>query len=75
VDRSPFQPEIEALYHAAGLNLNADLRSLTRDANIKPSDPAVAWMVRTSDNTGRLQVPELDMHTIADQLVPVQQEN
>jgi hypothetical protein len=32
-------------------------------------------MVQTSDNTGRLEVPELDMHTIADQLVPVQQEN
>ena len=32
-------------------------------------------MVRTSDNTGRLQVPELDLKTIADQLVPVQQEN
>ena len=25
--------------------------------------------------TGRLAVPELDIHTIADQLVPVQQEN
>jgi hypothetical protein len=75
VDESPYKPEIEALYHAAHLNLNADLRSLTRDANIRASDRAVAWMVRTSDNTGRLQVPELDMHTIADQLVPVQQEN
>ncbi len=75
VERSSYKPEIEALYRAAGLNLNADLRSLTRDANIKASVPAVRWMVQTSDNTGRLQVPELDMHTIADQLVPVQQEN
>jgi hypothetical protein len=75
VDRSSYKPEIEALYRAAGLNLNADLRSLTRSANIKASVKAVRWMVQTSDNTGRLQVPELDMHTIADQLVPVQQEN
>jgi hypothetical protein len=30
---------------------------------------------KTSVPTGRLQVPELDMHTISDQLVPVQQEN
>jgi hypothetical protein len=75
VDRSSYKPEIEALYRAAGLNLNADLRSLTRSANIKASVQAVRWMVQTSDNTGRLQVPELDMHTIADQLVPVQQEN
>jgi hypothetical protein len=75
VDRSSYKPEIEALYRAAGLNLNADLRSLTRSANIKANVRAVRWMVETSDNTGRLQVPELDMHTIADQLVPVQQEN
>ncbi len=75
VDRSSYKPEIEALYRTAGLNLNADLRSLTRAANIKASVQAVRWMVQTSDNTGRLQVPELDMHTIADQLVPVQQEN
>jgi hypothetical protein len=75
VDRSPYKPEIEALYRAAGLNLNADLRSLTQSADIKASGRAVRWMVQTSDNTGRLEVPELDMHTISDQLVPVQQEN
>jgi hypothetical protein len=75
VDRSPYKPEIEALYRAAGLNLNADLRTLTRNANIKASISAERWIERTSDNTGRLQVPELDFHTIADQLVPVQQEN
>jgi hypothetical protein len=75
VDRSPYKPEIEALYQAAGLNLNADLRTLTENADIKASIPAERWIERTSDNTGRLQVPELDFHTIADQLVPVQQEN
>ena len=32
-------------------------------------------MVRASTNTGSMPVPELDVHTIADQLVPVQQEN
>jgi hypothetical protein len=75
VNRSPYKREIEALYQAAGLNLNADLRTLTRNADIKASIPAERWIERTSDNTGRLQVPELDLHTIADQLVPVQQEN
>ncbi len=75
VDQSPYKPEIESLYHAAGLDLNADLRSLTRSTDIKAAGRAVGWMARTSDNTGRLQVPELDLHTIADQLVPVQQEN
>jgi hypothetical protein len=35
----------------------------------------VRSLTQTSVPTGRLQVPELDMHTISDQLVPVQQEN
>ena len=32
-------------------------------------------LARTSVPTGHLAVPELDLHTIGDQLVPVQQEN
>jgi hypothetical protein len=75
LDRSPYKAEIDALYRAAGLNLNADLRTLTRNADIKADIPAERWIERTSDNTGRLEVPELDFHTIADQLVPVPQEN
>src|SRR5205823_2916565 len=75
VNRSPYRPEIEALYQAAGLDLNTDLRTLTRSADIKANVHAVRWMEETSDPTGRIQVPELDIHTIADQLVPVQQEN
>jgi hypothetical protein len=35
----------------------------------------LTWLEQTSVPTGRLQVPELDMHTISDQLVPVQHEN
>jgi hypothetical protein len=73
--QSSYLRQIESLYRAAGLNLNADLSTLTRNANIKAYVPAERWMVQTSDNTGRLQVPELDLKTIADQLVPVQQEN
>src|SRR5207248_1876566 len=39
-------------------------------------DPgAVATLARTSMPTGRIRVPELDVHTVADQLVPVEQEN
>jgi hypothetical protein len=75
VDRSPYKSEIEALYREAGLSLRADLNTLTAGANIAADDSAVRWIEETSDPTGRLQVPELDMHTIADQLVPVQQEN
>jgi hypothetical protein len=73
--RSPYEPEVAALYRAAGLNLWADLNDLTRSAGITP-DPAAVWsLARTSVPTGRLAVPELDLHTIGDQLVAVQQEN
>ena len=52
-----------------------DLDELTRNANITAEPAAVRSLEQTSVPTGRLQVPELDMHTISDQLVPVQQEN
>jgi hypothetical protein len=73
--RSPYLGEVEALYREAGLNLGADLRELTRDANTTADPKAVRWLEQTSQATGRLQVPELDMHTIADDLVPIQMEN
>lgn len=67
--------EVRALYRAAGLDLNADLRELTRDADIHADPRAVFSLARTSMVTGRLGVPELDIHTTDDQLVPVEQEN
>jgi hypothetical protein len=72
---SPYAPEVKALYKQAGLKLDADLAALTSEADIKADSNAVEWMEDSSVPTGRLQVPELDMHTIADQLAPVQQEN
>ena len=72
---SPFRTEVEALYQQAGLNLRGDLNELTRNANITASPLAVRNMVKTSVPDGRLQVPELDMHTIGDNLVPVTMEN
>jgi hypothetical protein len=73
--RSPYRPEVAALYRAAGLSLRADLATLTRDADISADPGAVRSLQQTSVPTGRLAVPELDLHTISDQLVPVQQEN
>jgi hypothetical protein len=72
---SPYRSEVEALYRAAGLNLDGDLADLTRHANITANPAALRSLKSTSLPTGRLAVPELDLHTIADQLVPVQQEN
>jgi hypothetical protein len=72
---SPYAPEVISLYRQAGLNLHGDLENLTRHADITANPAAVRTLTQTSVPTGRLQVPELDMHTISDQLVPVQQEN
>jgi hypothetical protein len=75
LNRSPYLPEVAALYRAAGLSLRGDLGTLTRRADISADPAAVASLARTSVPTGRLPVPELDLHTIGDQLVAVQQEN
>ena len=72
---SSFKNEVEALYKAAGLNLNADLATLTANTTIKADPAALRSLVATSVPTGRLSVPELDLHTIGDNLVPVQNEN
>jgi hypothetical protein len=73
--RSSYYPEIKALYREAGLSLRSDLETLKQNADLRPDRAAYRWLARTSVPTGRLQVPELDLHTISDQLVPVQQEN
>jgi hypothetical protein len=72
---SSYAPQVRALYRQAGLDLRSDLETLTAGANIRADAPAVKWLAQTSVPRGRLQVPELDLHTISDQLVPVQQEN
>jgi hypothetical protein len=72
---SPFRQEVEALYKTAGLNLQADLATLTAHATIKADPTALKSLQATSDPTGRLAVPELDLHTIGDNLVPVENES
>ena len=75
LEHSAFKGEVEALYRAAGLNLNADLATLTANTKIKADPAALRSLIATSVPTGRLEVPELDLHTIGDNLVPVQNEN
>jgi hypothetical protein len=67
--------QVEALYRRAGLNLNRDLANLNHHERITADPKAVATLARTSMVTGHLRVPELDIHTRYDQLVPVEQEN
>jgi hypothetical protein len=72
---SPYEAEVAAVYREAGLRLGADLAALTRDADISADPGALTSLAATSVPAGHLDVPELDLHTISDQLVPVQQEN
>ncbi|NUR32233.1 MAG: alpha/beta hydrolase [Catenulispora sp.] len=67
--------QIRSLYRMAGLDLGADLRALYAAPGYRPDPAAAAWMARTSTAGQRLAVPLLDLHTTADQLVPVEQEN
>ncbi len=71
---SSYYPEVKALYNEAGLSLKSDLETLAQNADLRPDEAAYRWLSRTSVPTGHLQVPELDLKTISDQLVPVQQE-
>jgi hypothetical protein len=73
--QSSYYPEVKALYNEADLSLKGDLGTLTRNADLRPDKAAYRWLARTSVPTGHLQVPELDLKTISDQLVPVQQES
>ena len=72
---SPYRDTVRALYHAAGLDLDADLADLTRHATVNADRGAVAELARTSTVTGRLDVPTLNLHTVYDQLAPVEYEN
>ncbi|MEU8982517.1 alpha/beta hydrolase [Streptomyces sp. NPDC048309] len=72
--RSVHAPQVRALYRAAGLDLHADLKALTRGADITADPAAVSTAQRTSSAGQGLAVPLLDVHTTADNLVPVEQE-
>lgn len=67
--------QIKALYREAGLSLKDDLSRLTVEAAKQVEPGPLAWMARTSEPTGHLRVPTLSIHTVSDQLVPVEQEN
>jgi hypothetical protein len=73
--KSPLRHEVASLYQAAGLHLTTDLADLTRNASITADPAAVRSLDETSVPTGHLALPELDLHTIGDNLVPVQVEN
>jgi prolyl oligopeptidase family protein len=66
---SPDVGEVMALYRQAGLDLNADLRTLGAAARIKPDPVAAAYLDRYVSIDGTLAVPMLSIHTTGDGLV------
>ncbi|TJZ56842.1 alpha/beta hydrolase [Streptomyces piniterrae] len=68
-------PQVRALYKKAGLDLDEDLRKLTRDARIEADPDAVRRMRRTAVPSGHLPVPNLTLHTTDDPLNPAPQES
>jgi pimeloyl-ACP methyl ester carboxylesterase len=71
---SPDRDEVSALYRAAGLDLETDLRALDGGPRIKADPQAVAYLDRYVSFDGSLKVPVLTMHTTADGLVIPQDE-
>ncbi len=67
--------QVRRLYRLAGLDLDKDLAALTRGTGIKADPRAVRKLARTSTVTGALRVPVLNVHTTADPIVPVENQN
>ena len=66
--------EVEALYTAAGLSLDADLATLKSAARIAADPGALTYLSNNIIYNGQLPFPVLTMHTTGDGLVPVEDE-
>jgi len=66
--------EVQALYAAVGLSLEADLATLQKAQRIKADPGAVAYLSDYIIYNGQLPFPVLTMHTTGDGLVPVENE-
>ncbi len=66
--------EVQALYTAAGLSLDADLETLKKAARITANPGALAYLTENVIYNGQLPFPVLTMHTTGDGLVSVQDE-
>ncbi len=58
--------QVTALYQAAGLDVDRDLRALDAGQRVVPDAEAVAYLKQNITFDGQLRVPVLTMHTTAD---------
>jgi len=75
LSRSADREEVEALYKAAGLSLEADLDTLEDAARISADEAAVDYLSQNIIFNGQIHIPVLTMHTSGDGLVAVQNES
>jgi len=66
---SPDREEVSALYSAAGLDLQSDLRTLDGGVRVKADPAAARYLDRYISLDGNLHIPVLTMHTTGDGLV------
>jgi hypothetical protein len=66
--------EVQALYTAAGLSLEADLTTLKNAPRIAADPGALTYLSNNIIYNGQLTVPVLTLHTTGDGLVPVEDE-
>ncbi len=67
--------EVRALYEQAGLDLDADLKTLNETARISADPEAVRYLERNIIFNGEIHFPVLTLHTKGDGLVVVQNES
>ena len=72
--RSSGRREVVALYRQAGLSLVDDLRTLAAAPRITADASALQYVKAVSTLDGRLNVPVLTVHNVADPLAPVEHE-
>jgi pimeloyl-ACP methyl ester carboxylesterase len=75
LNRSIGRDQVRALYEQAGLDLDADLKTLNETARISADPEAVHYLERNIIFDGRIHIPVLTLHTKGDGLVVVQNES
>src|SRR5580692_1672116 len=75
LDRSIGRDQVRALYQQAGLDLDADLKTLNDTARISADPEAVHYLEKNIIFDGEIHIPVLTLHTIGDGLVVVQNES
>jgi hypothetical protein len=75
LERSIGRDQVRALYEAAGLDLDADLKTLNEAPRYSADHEAVHYLERNIIFDGEIHIPVLTLHTKGDGLVVVQNES